>query len=234
MLLLLSGCGGADDEVVLVFAAASLADAFSEIEAAFEDQHDGVDVQLNLAGSSSLREQIIEGAPADVFAAAASRHVEMVADAGLAGSAAVPFVVNRMVLAVPVGNPGGVTGLEDLGDEALLVGLCAAQVPCGEYADAVLDAAGVTAVRDTEEANVRSLLTKLEAGELDAGIVYETDVATSDLVEAIEIDAQVNVVAVYPIMTLGPSPSTAAEAYVGFVLSLEGGSILQRHGFGAP
>jgi molybdate transport system substrate-binding protein len=228
------GCGGGDDEVVLVFAAASLADAFTELEAAFESRHAGIDVQLNLAGSSSLRAQIVEGAPADVFAAAAPQHVDALPESGVDVTAPAVFARNRMVIAVPVGNPGGVSGLADLARGELLVGLCAAEVPCGGYAQAVLQAGGVDAAVDTAEANVRSLLGKLEAAELDAGIVYASDVAASDLVEAVAIDEGINVVADYPIVMLGSEPSDDAAAFVEFVLGHEGTTILRAHGFLAP
>ncbi len=220
---------------MLVFAAASLSDAFTEIGAAFETANPGVDVELNLAGSSTLREQILEGAPADVFAAADEKTMSVVVDDGLVAGSAEIFTTNRLQIAVPAGNPGAVSGLSDFADDELLTGLCAAAVPCGDFARQVLANAGVDPAVDTNEPDVRSLLTKIAADELDAGIVYLTDIAANDRVDGIEIPAEVNVEATYPIAELVSSDNqSGAAAFVAFVLSPDGQAILTRHGFSAP
>jgi molybdate transport system substrate-binding protein len=221
---------------LLVSAAASLTDAFAEVESAFEEENRDVDVVLNLGSSSALREQILEGAPADVFASANTSNMDQVADAGELSGEAEIFVTNSLQIAVPTGNPAGVTGLEDFAREELLIGLCVEDVPCGDFGRQALDNAGVTPSIDTNEPDVRALLTKIEAGELDAGITYVTDVlSTSGTVEGLEIPAEVNVVAEYPIATLAgaPNPVTAA-AWVEFVLSDEGQAILTSYGFISP
>lgn len=221
---------------MLVSAAASLTDAFAEVESAFEEENRDVDVVLNLGSSSALREQILEGAPADVFASANTSNMDQVADAGELSGEAEIFVTNSLQIAVPTGNPAGVTGLEDFAREELLIGLCVEDVPCGDFGRQALDNAGVTPSIDTNEPDVRALLTKIEAGELDAGITYVTDVlSTSGTVEGLEIPAEVNVVAEYPIATLAgaPNPVTAA-AWVEFVLSDEGQAILTSYGFTSP
>lgn len=234
--LLLSGCGGdgASDEV-LVSAAASLTDAFAEIEASFEAADPGVDVVLNLGGSSSLREQILGGAPVDVFASADAADVDRVVEAGAADDPRV-FARNRLQIAVPAGNPAGVTGLEDLADPELVIGVCAEGVPCGDLARRALANAGVTPSLDTHEPDVRALLTKIAAGELDAGVTYVTDViAAGDGVDGIEIPDEVNVVAEYPIVVLGEAPNPdAAAAFVELVRSDAGRAILREHGFTGP
>ncbi|MCU0274110.1 MAG: molybdate ABC transporter substrate-binding protein [Acidimicrobiales bacterium] len=221
---------------LLVFAAASLTDAFADVEAAFEEANPGLDVTFNFAGSSSLREQILEGAPADVFASANGSNMTTVADAGALAEEAAVFARNLLQIAVPAGNPGGVTGLADFADPDLLIGLCAEGVPCGDFGREALANAGVVPEIDTNEPDVRSLLTKIEADELDAGIVYVTDVlAAGDLVEGIEIPEDVNVVASYPIAALADAPNPdAAAAFVAFVLSAEGQAILADYGFAAP
>lgn len=236
--LVASGCGddgGAEGEL-LVFAAASLTDAFADVEAAFEADNPGVDVTFNFAGSSSLREQILEGAPADVFASANGSNMTTVADAGALADEATLFARNLLQIAVPAGNPGDVTGLADFADPDLLIGLCAEGVPCGDFGREALAAARVVPEIDTNEPDVRSLLTKIEADELDAGIVYVTDViAAGDLVEGIDIPDDVNVIAPYPIAPLADAPNPeAAAAFVAFVLSPEGQAILARYGFAAP
>ncbi len=221
---------------VLVSAAASLSDAFVEIESMFEAANPGVDVTLNLAGSSALREQILEGAPADVFASANTSNMDRVVDAGEAAGEPQIFATNLLQIAVPAGNPAGVAGLEDFGRDELLIGLCAEQVPCGESAREALAMAGVTPMVDTNEPDVRALLTKIEEGELDAGITYVTDVLSADAaVDGVEIPELQNVVAEYSIAILASAPNPeAARAFVVFVLSIEGQAILGEYGFASP
>ena len=230
-------CSGSSVEgELLVSAAASLTDAFAEVEAAFEEENPDVDVVLNLGSSSALREQILEGAPADVFASANTSNMDQVAEAGeLSGDAEI-FATNSLQIAVPTGNPAEVTGLEDFAREELLIGLCAEDVPCGDFGRQALENAGVIPSIDTNEPDVRALLTKIEAGELDAGITYVTDVlAASGTVEGVDIPAEVNVVAEYPIATLAGAPNPdAAAAWVEFVLSEEGQAILTGYGFTSP
>jgi molybdate transport system substrate-binding protein len=221
---------------VLVSAAASLTDAFAEIEAAFEVAYPGTDVILNFGPSSGLREQILEGAPVDVFASANTANMDQVAAEGLVTGEARIFAHNRLAIAVPAGNPAGITGPADFGREELLIGLCAATAPCGDFARMALTRAGVDPALDTNEPDVRALLTKLGAGELDAGIVYVSDVAAAGgEVEAIEIPDEANVVADYPIAAITHSPNPgAAAAFVDFVVSNAGERILADHGFEAP
>lgn len=235
--LVVSGCAGSGNQSsVLVSAAASLTDAFVEIEAAFEEANPGVDVVLNLGGSSALREQILGGAPADVFASANPSNMAQVREAGEVDGEPRVFIRNRLQIAVPAGNPAGVTGPADLAREELLIGLCAEAVPCGEFGRQALANAGVSAAVDTREPDVRALLTKIGAGELDAGIVYVTDVASSvGEVDGVDIADADNVVAEYPIAVLTGAPNRdGATDFVEFVLSDEGRAILVKHGFESP
>lgn len=225
-----------DDTELLVSAAASLTDVFSEMETTFENANPGVDVILNLGGSSTLREQILEGAPADVYASANTSNMEQVEAAGEVAESSSIFARNLLQIAVPPGNPAGVTGLGDFGRDELLIGLCAAGVPCGDFAREALANAGVTPALDTNETDVRALLTKIESGELDAGITYVTDVVSAGgAVEGVDIAEEDNVIASYPIAVLSDARAPEmASAFVGFVLSEEGQAILERHGFTAP
>jgi len=247
--LLVAGCGDTGEEAtstttgpgtalegeLLVSAAASLTDAFAEIESVFETAHPGVDLVLNFGSSSSLREQILEGAPADVFASANTSNMDRVIEAGEADDPHI-FATNVLQIAVPVGNEAGVTGLVDFANEDLLIGLCAEDVPCGDFGRQALEKAGVTPAIDSNEPDVRALLTKIEAGELDAGIVYVTDIASAaQTVEGIEIPEEHNVSAEYPIsVLLNAANKQAADAFVALVLSDQGQGILREFGFGAP
>lgn len=221
---------------ITVFAAASLTDAFGEIADEFEAANPGVSVESNFGASSALREQILAGAPADVFASANLSNMDQVVEADAAAGDARTFATNRLEIVVPAGNPADVSGLAAFGDDDLLVGLCAAEVPCGDLGREALANAGVTPAVDTEEPDVRSLLTKVEAGELDAGLVYATDVlAAGDAVEGIEIPAADNVVAEYPIATLAEAGGAeVADAFVAYVLSDAGQDILASYGFDSP
>jgi molybdate transport system substrate-binding protein len=220
---------------ITVFAAASLTDAFTELAATFESENPDASVEFNFGASSALREQIMAGAPADVFASANTSNMDQVVDGG-AASDPQNFVSNLLEIAVPAGNEAGVSGLDDFSNPDLLIGLCAEEVPCGEFGREALANAGVTPSIDTNEPDVRSLLTKVEAGDLDTGIVYVTDVvAAGDTVEGVEIPADQNVVATYPIAALTDAPNAeGADAFVEFVLSDEGQEILQSFGFDAP
>jgi molybdate transport system substrate-binding protein len=240
VVLVLAACGGAGAETpsreVLVSAAASLTDAFAEMKTAFETANPDVDVVLNLGPSSGLREQILEGAPADVFASANTSNMDRVIEAGEVEGEAAVFATNLLQIAVRVGNPAVVTGLEDFDRDEILIGLCGEDVPCGEFARRALADAGVTPAVDTNEPDVRALLTKVEAGELDAAIVYVTDVASTDGgVEGVDLPADQNVVAEYPIAVLANAPNPeAAAAFVDFVLSDQGQAILTGYGFSSP
>lgn len=238
-LSLVGACAGdGGDQRLTVFAAASLTDAFEVIAAEFEAEHDGVDVVLSFGASSSLREQILAGAPADVFAAAAPGPMDELVAAGLVEDPAT-FARNRLVLAVPAGNPGGVRSIDDLADADLLLGLCAVEVPCGALAERVLDEAGVVAEPDTEEADVRALLTKVVEGELDAGLVYVTDAAAAGgAVEVVDVPSDLRTG--YPIAVVRVEGGGDAERverardFVDLVRGAQGRAVLDDAGFESP
>ncbi|MGN7188052.1 molybdate ABC transporter substrate-binding protein [Microbacterium enclense] len=213
-----------------VYAAASLQRSFDEIAAAFEAVHPGVTVSTVYDGSSTLATQIGEGAPADVFASADEKNM-----AKVEASAPDPqlFAANTLVIAVPVGNPGAVASLADLARVTTV--LCAAEVPCGAASATLLSNAGVTVAPASAEQNVTAVVTKVAAGEADAGLVYATDVVGRDDVEAIVPEGADAVVNRYPIATLTDAPNpAAASAFVTFVLSDEGQKVLAHAGFRAP
>ena len=230
-----SATGGAVSGEIIVFAAASLTESFDEIGKRFEADNPDAKVTFNYAGSSALAKQINDGAPADVFAAAAPKNMAEVTDAGNA-SDPTTFVSNTLMIAVPAGNPGGIEGLADFADDNKKIALCAEKVPCGAAARKAFDAAGITPKPDTLEQDVKAVLTKVRLGEVDAALVYKTDVrAAGDEVEGIEFPAAADAVNEYPIVVLKDAPNAeGAKVFVDFVLSDEGSAILTKAGFGKP
>jgi molybdate transport system substrate-binding protein len=216
-----------------IYAAASLGTAFDELAEQFEQRHPSVEVSpIVYDGSSTLATQILEGAPADVFASADEKNMDTVA--ALAMSPEI-FASNTLVIAVPSGNPGGVTGLESLADPALTVVLCAPDVPCGSASERLLDAQGVAVRPASIEQNVTAVLAKIAAGEADAGLVYATDVMGVADVEAIAPAGAADVVNRYPVTVLRDAANRdAAAAFVAFVVSADGQAVLRDRGFGAP
>lgn len=221
---------------VTVFAAASLTESFTRLGKDFEAAHPGVTVTFNFAGSSALAKQINDGAPADVFASAAPKNMTEVTGTGSVTAKPVTFVTNTLEIAVPAGNPAKITGLADFAKADLKIALCAEQVPCGAASKKVFDAAGITAAPDTLEQDVKAVLTKVSLGEVDAALVYKTDVkAAGDKVEGIEFPEAAKAVNEYPIATCAKAPNPdGAKAFVDYVLSDEGRAVLTEAGFGTP
>ncbi|WP_407345411.1 molybdate ABC transporter substrate-binding protein [Pengzhenrongella phosphoraccumulans] len=220
-----------------ILAAASLQPAFDELAARFAELQPGVDLRpITYDGSSTLVTQLVEGAPADVFAAADERTMTTVSDADLvaAGTLAV-FTTNTLRIAVAPGNPLDVRTLADLTRPGLQVVLCAVEVPCGAAARAALDAAGVSVSPASEEQNVTAVVTKVAAGEADAGLVYASSIADSaGALDGVDFAGSDQVVSSYPIAVLaGAANPAAARAFVDLVRSPAGQDVLAAHGFGA-
>jgi molybdate transport system substrate-binding protein len=252
-LLALTACGGASGDgasgsaaaespggeltgTLTVFAAASLTDVFTDLGDQLEEANPGLDVQFNFAGSDALAAQITQGAPADVFASANEKQMKVVTAAGLQGADPTIFAENVLEIAVPKGNPGHVTGLEDFENADLTLAVCAPSVPCGAAAQTVFQAAGIDARPDTEETDVKAALNKVQLGEVDAALVYATDVeAAGDRVEGIEFPEADQAVNEYPICVLKAAPNpAAAKAFVDLVTSDEGQQALEAAGFRNP
>jgi molybdate transport system substrate-binding protein len=242
----LPACGGSTNSpqagatgvtgTVTVLAAASLTESFTRIGKDFEAAHPGTRVTFDFAGSPALATQIDQGAPADVFASAAPANMKTVTDDGLGDGNPVTFVKNQLVIAVPKGNPKGVTGLADLTKPGVKVALCAEQVPCGAAAHKALGAAGVKLTPVTLEQDVKSALAKVKLGEVDAALVYRTDArAASSDVDGVEFPESSCAVNEYPIVVLRNAPNRAgARAFVGYVLSDQGRAVLASAGFQTP
>lgn len=220
---------------ITVFAAASLTESFTALGTQFEAANPDATITFSFGPSSGLATQITEGAPADVFASASAKNMDAVVAAKAADAPAV-FAKNVMEIAVPPGNPANVTTLADLGKADVKVALCQPDVPCGAVAAKVFTNAGLTVTPVTLEADVKATLTKVELGEVDAGVVYVTDaLAAGDKVTGIEIPADVNAATSYPIATLTASKNPdLAKAFVDYVLSADGASVLTAAGFEKP
>lgn len=229
-----------------VFAAASLTDVFEDLAEEFEAQHPEVDVVLNFAGSSELAVQINSGAPADVFAAADTVTMEQVVDdLGLDPDWAADhsedgalFATNTLQIAVPPDNPAGIETFDDLAGDGVDAAFCAEEVPCGAATTAAMEGAGTAITPVTYEEDVRAVLTKVELGEVDAGLVYTTDVVSAeDRVEGLDFPEAEAEEAIndYPIGVLsGAQEPEAAEAWVDLVLSETGTAALEEAGFDTP
>lgn len=224
--LALASSGDDNPDRALILAPSSLAVAQHELDDALAQL--GIPApEWVFAGSQTIVAQLIDGAPADLLLTANRVTLDRARDAGVAGATAVPFTENRLVLAVAEGNPGNVAELADLADPALLIGVCAIAVPCGQLANEMTTALGVDVAADTEEPNVRSLSTKLVAGELDASLIYRTDALAAGL-EVIDVAG----IDDYRTTYWGTS-LTDDNAVLDFLLSDEGQAVLRSAGFGS-
>jgi molybdate transport system substrate-binding protein len=231
----LSASGGAVSGTITVFAAASLTESFGTLGRQFEAAHPGTTVRFNFGASSTLAQNIQQGAPADVFASASAKNMQQVVDAGEASGPAT-FATNVMEIAVPPDNPAKIATVADLARKGVKVALCQAQVPCGTVAKQVFDKQRLSVTPVTEGADVKAVLTAVQLGEVDAGMVYRTDVrAAGSKVTGIEIPADQNASTAYPIVALKNAPDAAtAAAFVAYVLSADGGKVLSAAGFAGP
>jgi molybdate transport system substrate-binding protein len=221
---------------VTVLAAASLTESFGRIETLYEQRNPSSEVTLSFGGSSGLAQQILSGAPADVFAAASPATMKTVTDAGDAAGTPVTFVRNQLVIAVPKGNPKGLTTLSTLAAPGVKVALCAEQVPCGAAAGKALGAAGVELTPVTLEQDVKAALAKVKLGEVDAALVYRTDARAAGAdVDGVEFPESAEAINDYPIVALKDAPNPAgAAAFLAFVQTPEARQVLTDAGFQRP
>ena len=220
---------------ITVFAAASLQGTFTQLGKQFEAAHPGDTVKFSFGPSSGLASEITSGAPADVFASAAPSNMDTVVTAGDAASPK-DFAKNEMEVAVPPSNPAKVTSVDDLSHSSTKVALCQPQVPCGVVAAQVFKNANLTVKPVTLQADVKSVLTQVELGNVDAGMVYVTDVmAAGSKVKGVPIPKSDNASTLYPIATISHSKNKSqAQAFVSYVLSPAGQQVLKAAGFEKP
>ncbi|MFD7715163.1 molybdate ABC transporter substrate-binding protein [Streptomyces sp. NPDC059814] len=228
-----ASASGAPKADLTVLAAASLTDVFKTAGAAYEKEHPGTRVTFSFAGSQQLAAQVKQGAPADALVTADTKTMD-----GLKSDTGTPTVIakNRLVIATGKGNPEKIENLKDLSDTKLKVVLAAPEVPVGRYSKQILDAQKIEVKPVSQELDVRSVLSKVELGEADAGLVYKTDAATAtDKVDAVDIPDAQNAVASYPAATLKATKnSEAADAFVKWLSTPEAQKILAAAGFQQP
>lgn len=237
--VLISGCGagsaGSEDELT-VLAAASLTESFDELGERFNAEHPDVQVRFDYQGSSTLAEQIRQGRPADVFAAADTENMRKVSGADDTAGDPATFAKNRLVIAVPKGNPADVRSLADFARPERTTVICESEVPCGSATRTVTEAAGVRPQPDSEENDVKAVLRKVQTGEADAGLVYYSDAqSAADEVDTIEFPESAQAPNEYPVATLRNAENPElARAFTEFVRGPQGREVLERHGFSAP
>lgn len=236
--LMLTACGSTNDSerTLVVLAASSLTEAFGELERTYERAHPDVDVQVSYDSSSTLAQQVLEGAPADVLATADEQSMATVTDEGLLAREPVRFAANTLTLVTPPDDPGGVSALADLESDDVTVAVCVPQAPCGQAAQALLALNDVSVTPATEQENVKSVLSQVVIGQVDAGLVYVTDArAAGDQVRTVPVANASEVVSSYPVAVLAEADSpAAAQDWVDLVTSAPGRRVLGSYGFGAP
>lgn len=225
-----------NDRRIVVFAAASLRQAFTEIGQRFEAGNPGADVEFSFAGSADLRTQLSQGAFADVFAPADAATMGRAEQDGLIAGDPVTFASNTLTIAVAPGNPQAITSLADLTRPGLAVVICAPQVPCGSAAAKVQQAAGVRLDPVSEENQVSDVAQKVITGQADAGLVYVTDVLGSDgKLTGVTFPEAASAVNVYPIAALRQSANPdMSRHFLEFVVGERGREILRAAGFTTP
>ena len=249
LILVLGARGGAQTPArptgeLTVFAAASLTEPFTEMGTRLEATYPGLKILYNFGGSPTLRTQLEQGARADVFASADAAQMELARKSGVVQGDTPIFVKNRLVVIVPRENPGKVTLFRDLARPGLKLDLAAPKVPVGNYSRQALQKATAEYGAEfaehvlknvvSEEENVKQVVTKVQLGEADAGIVYVSDVTpkVSNAVHMIPIPDAYNQIATYPIaLTQSVENRMAAEMFINFVLSPEGQAALKAHHF---
>lgn len=233
-----AGCGGqeagAEQRELVVLGAASLTGVLEELAADYEDRNPGTTVVVSTGGSSGLARQVLGGIPADLLVVASPESLQPVLDAGEAVGEPTVVATNRVQIATPRGNPAGIRSLADLTREELAVALCAPQVPCGAAAQRAFAASGLTAAPDTLEQDVRAVLAKVRLGEVDAGVVYATDVLAAGR-DVVGLPVPGAPSTDYPAVVLRAGDQRdAARQFLDLLTSPVGQTVLTDAGFSLP
>jgi molybdate transport system substrate-binding protein len=238
--LVVSACGsdepdadaGSEKSTLTVLAASSLTEAFTELEKTYEQANPNIDVKLSFDSSAILIEQLSQGLPADVLATADKKSMDKAVSADVISGEPKSFATNTLVIATPAGNPAGIKGIDDLADADFAV--CVPAGPCGDATKRLFELDQFTGKAATEEENVKGVLTKVTAGEVDAGLVYVSDAkAAGDKVDVVQAENASEVVNVDPIATVkGSRNADAAKDWIALVTGPDGQKILESHGFG--
>jgi molybdate transport system substrate-binding protein len=228
-----------------VYAAASLTASFKELAAAYEAKT-GTAVTLSFDSSATLESQIEQGAPADVFASADTTNPKKLVDAGLAAGAAITFAGNVLTIIVPASGSTAVASPADLAKAGVKVVGAGDSVPITKYAMQLIAnlarqpgypagfADAVTKNIVSKEDNVKGVITKVELGEGDAGIVYVTDAKASNKVRQVDVPADANVPATYAAVAVKASKNaTRAADFLAWLSGADAQAILARYGFSA-
>jgi molybdate transport system substrate-binding protein len=221
---------------LMVFAAASLKQSFTQLAEGFKTDNPGSSVEFSFAGSSDLVTQLTQGAKADVFASADTKNMDKAVQANLVAGKPVNFASNVLTIAVMPGNPKGIKSFQDLTKPGLNVVVCAPQVPCGSATTKIEQATGVKLNPVSEESSVTDVLGKVSTGQADAGLVYVTDVEGSGgKVVGIDFPESSQAVNTYPIAALkGSGNVDLANKFVDYVTGEAGQKVLNQAGFGKP
>lgn len=239
----LAACGGSDSsgqaapppQTLTVSAAASLTEVYQGLAQQFQAANPGATVKFNFGGSDQLAQQVVQGAPADVLATASSKTMQTAVTAGKIQGEPITYATNKLQIAVAPNNPKQIAQLADLNKPGVTSVVCAPAVPCGAAATAAEKAAGVTLKPVSEEQDVKGVLTRVETGNADGGLVYVTDVRSADGkvagVDFPQATAQ-GVTQSYPIgVVTGSRNAPLAQSWVNFVTGPQGKAALAQAGF---
>lgn len=226
---------------VLVSAAASLTNAFKAVGQQFEQQHPGTKVLFSFGSSDAVLRQIINGAPADVFASADQTAMDKAVSAKMVDPATrVNFGMNQVVLIVPLHSTLHISSVSDLGKQAVKRVTMGnpASVPVGRYTKDVLTQMGywkTVKAKAIMANNVRQALDYVARDEVDAGFVYATDAAIMPGKVSVVQRLTSPVPVLYPMaLTTRKGRSPQAQSFIDYVLSPAGQAILARYGFKKP
>lgn len=246
--LLVAGCGSSptsgtggttssapvEQKTLTVYAAASLTESFNLLKTQFEAAHPGVTIKYSFGGSSTLVQQLTNGAKADVFASADDANMTKAVQGGVVNGKPTVFATNKLTIAVAPGNPKGIKSFGDLAGPGLKVVVCAQQVPCGSATQKIEQKTGTTIKPVSEEQDVKQVLTKVQSGDADAGLVYVTDANTAGgKVAQVDFPESGQAINNYPIAVLKDAPQAdLAQQFEQFVLGPQGQAELSKVGFG--